>query len=187
MSYTPAHKERTRARILESARRLLKDQGLAGVSVDGLMAEAGLTRGGFYAHFKSKDDLVAAALEDPVLVGFLTKHEGEREPAHWTRLVLEEYLGSLHRDRPGTGCPLAAFIGEASHAASEVQAAYAAQVKQAATTISARLPGKPKETEKEALGILALVIGGAALARAVDDKVLSDAILAACREAISDL
>jgi AcrR family transcriptional regulator len=189
MSYSPAHKERTRRRILESARRFLKEQGLGGVSVDSLMAGAGLTRGGFYAHFSSKDELVAAALDDTVLLGFLQKHKsgGTPEPVHWTRAVLEEYLGPLHRDQPATGCPLAIHVGEITLAAPQARAVYTNLVKEVATELAGRLPRNAQKTSSEALAILALIVGGMALARGVNDTELSDAILAACREAISDL
>ncbi len=187
MSYTPVHKQRTRERILASARRLFKERGYGGVSVDGVMAEAGLTRGGFYAHFRSKDDLIAAALDEPVLVSFLCKYETGREPPRWTRSVLEEYLGALHRDHPATGCPLAAHGGEIRRAAPGIRAAFTAQADQAAAALSERLPGTADERFREALGILALLVGGVTLARAVDDTQFSDAILAACRDAISDI
>jgi TetR/AcrR family transcriptional repressor of nem operon len=172
MGYAPDHAACTRARILESARRLFKERGADGVTVDAVMADAGLTRGGFYAHFASKDDLFAQALAETTVFDLLKRHDG----ADWMRRVIEEYLGPLHRDRPGSGCPLAAHASQVSRGSSASRRAFTGTL----TALSEEL-GQRLGSNDEALAMLALMVGGVALARAVDDRSLSDALLAACR------
>src|SRR5690349_21849670 len=107
MRYDAEHKERTRRKVLSEAAGAIRQHGPAGVGVAELMAKAGLTHGGFYAHFKSKDELIAEAITemfDAQYRHFLACVE-DREPAKGLALFVENYLSARHRDKPETGCP----------------------------------------------------------------------------------
>ena len=178
MGYSAEHTARTRARILASARRLFKAQGVNDVSVDAVMADAGLTRGGFYAHFKSKEALVAEALAETPVLDLLHKHPRDAE---WAQRVLSEYVGPLHRDHRASGCPLAALAADAERAGPAVRHAYTESLETLVAELETRLGGRAK-----ALATLAMLLGGITLARTVDDTGLSDEILAACRAALAE-
>ncbi len=186
MGYTAQHTSRTRERILDSARRLFKENGYTGVNIDTIMGDAGLTRGGFYAHFKSKDELFAEAISETPVLDLLCRYESQpdKEPEDWTRRVLEEYLGPLHRDNVGSGCPIAAHASSLTQAAPEIHHAFTDTIKSLAKELTSRLEGPSPAPSSEALATLALAVGGVALARAVDDQDLSNQILKACQDAI---
>ncbi|TDI62711.1 MAG: TetR/AcrR family transcriptional regulator [Alphaproteobacteria bacterium] len=188
MGYTPEHTQRTRQRILASARRLFKERGYEGVNIDTIMGNAGLTRGGFYAHFKSKDELFAQAISETPVLDLLNRHPHDSgEPDDWTRRVLEEYVGSLHRDNVGGGCPIAVHASSVTRAAPQVRHAFTNAIKSLVDELTGRLAGTSDNPSNEALAKLALVAGGVALARAVDDQDLSNNILDACKDAIGPI
>ena len=111
MGYPPEHKQQTRQRIVESARKLWKENGYANVTIGQIMKTAGLTHGGFYAHFTSKEDLFAeAALDLDVIERYramLTEPGGT--PLEVFEMVMDYYLSTAHRDNPAEGCPLVAL------------------------------------------------------------------------------
>src|SRR6187549_1642900 len=110
MRYTPEHNDATRERILEAASRLFRQHGIAAVGLAKIMAEAGLTVGTFYTHFKSKEALLREAL----LRSLDARHEALEQVFHAADLetVLRAYLSPEHRDSPGSGCPIAALASE---------------------------------------------------------------------------
>jgi TetR/AcrR family transcriptional repressor of nem operon len=185
MRYSLDHKPATRARIVAAAGRVLLDKGLAGVGVHQVMARAGLTHGGFYAHFRSRDALIAEALEALLeerrgqLVAGLDELRGEQRLAQ----VVGRYLNRHHRDNADAGCPLPALGGEVARADPELKRCFerglAALADEIANEIAAR-PGAAAPEER-ALATLALCAGGVMLSRAVGDGELSDRILRACR------
>lgn len=151
-------KQQTREAILESASRLLRERGPDGASVSEVMGGAGLTVGGFYAHFASKEQLLAETLQ-------------RAARARWDPLVeqglltlIRHYLSRSHRDHPAEGCPLPATVSQAE---GELRAVLAEELRH----YSERVP----------LGLIALLYGGLSLARAVDGP-LSDEILRSCRQ-----
>ena len=114
MRYDNNHKERTRARVLAEAAAAIRSKGVERVGVAEVMAGAGLTHGGFYAHFQSKDDLVAQAIThmfDASCAAFLRHTEG-RNPADALANYIDAYLAPSHRDDRARGCPLAALSGD---------------------------------------------------------------------------
>lgn len=183
MPYTPAHKQRTRGRILREAARAFRERGLGGVAIPAVMSRAGLTHGGFYAHFASKDDLVAAACDE----GFseagleLVDRVAESAPGDELRQIIRAYLSRAHRDDPSTGCMLPSLTPEVGRASAEVRAGFTAAVLAYARKLAGYLPAHagqtPEEREAAALALLAGMAGALQLARAVDDRTLSDRIL----------
>jgi TetR/AcrR family transcriptional regulator, transcriptional repressor for nem operon len=182
MRYAPDHKEKTRAKILESAATAFRRQGYHATGVDKVMEEAGLTAGGFYAHFPSKDTLLAEALEHYAAkasgkIDLELKNIAEGERA---RAIADRYLAASHRRHPEHGCPLPSLAAEVSRAGKKPRQAFERLVGGLITKIAAHLP--PDEAEDRAIAIAALCVGGMTLARAVHDPGFSDRILAACRE-----
>jgi TetR/AcrR family transcriptional repressor of nem operon len=179
-------KAATRAAILDLASQRLRTEGLAGNGVQRLMRDLGLTHGGFYVHFPSKE-----ALEAEALAAAMAERAGRVPPlsddlplAERRRLRARSYLSRTHRDHPETGCPLAALLSEAPRAGAPLREAFQSLLAEAATEgNNAQDPAPPSDE----LALTALAMGGLALARAVPDPALSDAILAACRDAAGRL
>jgi TetR/AcrR family transcriptional repressor of nem operon len=177
-------KERTHETILESGARLLRSKGISGARVAEIMGGAGLTVGGFYAHFASKEALVdealrltASRLRARLFAGLEAKGEGDR-----AEVVLKRYLSPAHRDDLEHGCPFPAVVGEVATTAREHRDVLAEQVEAFAGDLQARLPKGDRLAPRHlALGLLALMCGGLGLARALRGTPLSDEVIKACR------
>lgn len=181
-------KDESRKRILSSAGNLMKEKGLAGTSVARVMDGAGMTVGGFYAHFPSKDDMVAEALSGAVCrsLDTLKAVAGERKGAEWLNRVARTYLSGAHRDNPTAGCPLPATAGEIANAGEVVRDALAEDLRAVADEITVHMrEAGVAQPESDALAALSMMVGGLALARALAGTPLSDRILAGCREHLS--
>ena len=184
MRYAPGQKEKTRARILEAAGRVFRRHGYHSAGVDKVMEEAGLTAGGFYAHFESKQALLAEALTcADAEIAALREAGLEGLPAgEWFDAFLERYLSMEHRRKLDEGCPLAALISEISRADVPVKKSFEAIVRGLADKLSAQTRGSgPAPAEGPAFAAVALCVGGLGLARAVEDEGLAERILDSCR------
>lgn len=177
-------KQRTRQDILASATRLLRARGIGGASVAEVMKGAGLTVGGFYAHFESKEALVGASLRQAMRQMWSTvlAAAGELRGPEAVAFVARRYLSRAHRDHPAEGCPLPAVVAEVAQAGEPVRAALADELRDYADALGERCGGEPRERERRALALIALMYGGLSLARALRGTSLSDDILKACRE-----
>lgn len=183
MPYTKEHKQRTRARILREAARAFRAEGVGGVAIPAVMQRAGLTHGGFYAHFASKDALVAAACGE----GFseagadLLDRVAQAAPGDELRQIIRAYLSRAHRDDPSSGCMLPGMTAEIARGSDEVRAGFTDAVRVYARKLAGYLPQRADQTpalrEQAAFVLLAGMAGALQLARAVDDRALSDAIL----------
>jgi TetR/AcrR family transcriptional repressor of nem operon len=184
MSAKAEQKERTHETILTSAARLLRSKGIAGARVADVMSGAGLTVGGFYAHFGSKEALVddvlrltAARLRERLFAGLETKDEADR-----AEVVLKRYLSAAHRDDVENGCPFPAVVGEVATTAPEHRKVLAEQVDVFAKELQRMLPRADRLPPRHlAIGLLALMVGGLGLARALRGTALSDEVIKACR------
>lgn len=189
MRYRPDHKQRTHDRIVAEAAAALRRDGVRGATVERVMTRAGLSHGGFYAHFSSKDDMAAAGLA----AAFAETREalfgdlGEAPDEDWVRQVMARYLGRAHRDAEDAGCPLPRLAGELARSDGPLRQGAEQGLEDYATAIAARLPGNDDERRSDAYALLALMVGGMALARLAADPVLSDQILRACRRAAKDM
>jgi TetR/AcrR family transcriptional regulator, transcriptional repressor for nem operon len=175
--YDSEHKAETRRRIIETAGRRLKQDGIDGSGVAGLMTDAGLTNGAFYAHFESKDDLVANVVADQ-----LATQRTVLDSLPEGRVALEEfirdYLAPHHRDHPSTGCPSAALLDEIGRCGASVRDSYTEGAQSIVDVIAERLaPHDPSAARTRAIGLFTLLIATLQLARAVSDPKLSDDIL----------
>jgi TetR/AcrR family transcriptional repressor of nem operon len=176
--YEKGHKDETRQRILDVAARQFRERGMSAAGLAGLMAEAGLTNGAFYVHFESKEDLIRAVLDDALA----------RREQVWRKLddsggglaaVIGDYLSARHRDDPGGGCPTAAMVADVAREPAATRSTFTSRIAAIIARIAAKLRGPSAEQrEADALALYALMVGSLQLARAVNDKKLSDKILA---------
>ena len=175
--YNKEHKEATRKRIIETAGRRFKQDGIDGSGIATLMADAGLTNGAFYAHFDSKDDLVTTVVGE----------ELARQAARFDELppgragleaFVEWYLSRDHRDHRDLGCPSAALLDEIARCDKETKQAYTKGAKAILDEVCARLaPEDPEAARGTALALYSMLVGTMQLARALSDRRLSDAAL----------
>ena len=177
MRYAPDHSARTRVRLVEAAAAEIRAKGALGVSLAPLMRSLGLTHGGFYAHFPSRDALVAAAIE-----AMFAESEGRFPPDMPLGQIVRAYLSRSHRDAPASGCPVAALMSEAHRLPALARAAYDRGVARMVGSFALRLaPGGGGPGPRDsAFALVSGLAGGLALARAAGPD-LSDAILAATR------
>jgi TetR/AcrR family transcriptional regulator, transcriptional repressor for nem operon len=168
-----------RERIIEVAARLFRERGFDGIGVADLMKSAGLTHGGFYGHFSSKEDLMAQACARALEGSLATLHHvAEQGGENSLSAIASAYLSPAHRDRPGEGCVLAALGAEAARHGSPVRSAFTRGVRSALDMLTRLVPGKSERAKRErALTTYASMIGALVLARAVDDPKLSEQVL----------
>jgi TetR/AcrR family transcriptional repressor of nem operon len=185
--YSNDHKAGTRQRVLKEAAREIRAKGPDGVAVAGVMARAGLTHGGFYAHFESKDAMIADAIgtmfEDARARAGTLDQDGDPRAA--LRAYVDFYLSPAHRDNRDRGCPLPTLSGDLARSGDGQRARFGQGV-EALTGRLARALGAIGATDPqgEAAAMLAQMVGAVALSRAVADPIQSDAILAGARSAL---
>jgi TetR/AcrR family transcriptional regulator, transcriptional repressor for nem operon len=178
MRYSKVHKQATRQRILEAAGRRFKQDGIDGAGVAAVMADAGLTNGAFYAHFTSKEDLVANVLADQLRV---QRQNFDAQPSDRAGLetFIRAYLSPQHRDQSADGCPSAALLDEIVRRPAATRQVFTDELLTTADDVAARLDRTDAEAARtDALTILGLMIGTLQLARALADRDLSDQVLA---------
>lgn len=175
--YAKEHKDATRQRIIEAAGRRLKRDGIDGSGVAALMKDAGLTNGAFYAHFASKEDLVATAIAEQLREQCLLIADVPPGRAGIEQIV-REYLSPAHRDNPEDGCPSAALLDEISRCAESTRQLYTESGLAFIDDLAARLaPHDPKSTRTLTASVYALMIGTLQLSRTVTDPQLADDLL----------
>jgi TetR/AcrR family transcriptional repressor of nem operon len=177
MRYEKGHKDATRQRLLEVASRQFRENGVAAVGLAGIMTDAGLTNGAFYSHFESKEDLVQA-----VLFNALGRREDTLRTAAKADVGLEatirDYLSPRHRDSAGRGCPTAALVAEIARHPKATRDAFTGRVSEFIALIASQVRAGPaRERRRRAVAIYGMMVGSLQLARAVNDKQLSDEIL----------
>lgn len=187
MRYDKEHKARARDRILDEAAKAIRAEGPDRIGVAGVMKRAGLTHGGFYAHFASKEALVAEAIGrmfDGPYSRLARETEG-RPPAEALASYIDFYLSPAHRDARDRGCPLPALSGEIARMPDDAREAFATRM-DGLRAAFARLLADMGRDDAEALAASAIaeMVGAVALARTVPDTGRSDALLAASRTAL---
>lgn len=186
MRYSREHKLETHARIVKKASVRIREKGAHGIGVADLMKDAGLTHGGFYAHFDSREALVIEAFA----------YAMDRSTDRWRKLaetvpqekrmasIVESYLTPLHRDDPGHGCAITALGAEIARESPKTRKAFAAKLEQMVDMLAEQIPEAPRKTaRKQALATLSTMVGALVLARIAGSGELSDAILGAGRDA----
>ena len=172
-------KIRSRQKILASAAKLFAHRGFDNVSIDELMADAGLTRGSFYSHFKDKSTLYAKAITYGAEQSRLAQ-DNLRQVAGKPEALLKDYLSRDHIDLRSSPCPLAFMVNDVSHRDPVVRSTYTRVFRNMIKRIS-RLSSEPHKPEREKLlALTAMMIGGVAVARTLNDEKLEDELMAAC-------
>src|SRR5690349_10047315 len=180
-------KEETRERILRAAARAIRKHGYEGVGVADVMKEAGLTHGGFYAHFESRDALLAAATDQAgtETIEHLTRVIAAAKPGQELMALVDEYLSDAHVAAPEQGCAIAAAGTEVTRQEAEVRRVANRRIKDLIGLIERQFPEWGRSTAHDkAMGIAATLVGSVVLARAVDDAQLSRSIRKAARELV---
>ena len=183
MRYSAEHKARTHNKIVAEAARLLRRDGIEGVSVAGVMREAGLTHGGFYAHFPSKDAMLPEALEAAfaqTLARLRSAAAAHRQPLQQLDAVLAAYLSEAHRDRPEVGCPGAALGPELARMGGACEARFEQGLEDVVGILQPML-AREEDAREVAIGIISLMLGALVAARAVRSKPLSNEVLRTAR------
>ena len=178
MRYSKDHKQATRQRILQAAGRRFKQDGIDGVGVAAVMSEADLTNGAFYAHFASKEDLVANVLADQLRA---QRQSFDTQPPDWRGLeaFIRSYLSPQHRDQYADGCPSAALLDEIARRPAATKQIYTDELMGVINDIASRLnPTHTEAARTDALTLFGLMLGTLQLARALTDRDLSDQLLA---------
>jgi TetR/AcrR family transcriptional repressor of nem operon len=189
MRYSREHKLETHARIVKKASIRLREKGAHGIGVADLMKDAGLTHGGFYAHFDSREALVIEAFV----------YAMDRSTERWRKLaeqtppdkrlatIVDSYLTAVHRDDPGHGCAIPTLGAEIARESPKTRKAFAAKLDQMIEMLAAQVPGVPhKAARKRALAAIATMMGTLVLARIAGNGDFSDEILGAGRDAVLD-
>src|SRR6478609_2439052 len=180
MRYSREHKQETHDRIVKKASVRLREKGAHGIGVADLMKEAGLTHGGFYAHFDSREALVIEAF------GYAM----DRSMEHWRKLtdevspdkrlamIADAYLSTLHRDNPGHGCSIPALGAEIARESPKARKAFAGKLDEMIEMLADYIPNQPrKAARKQAIATLAAMAGTMLLARIAGSSELSDEVL----------
>ena len=187
MRYSKEHKLETHARIVKKASVRLREKGAHGIGVADLMKDAGLTHGGFYAHFDSREALVIEAF------GYAMDRSTERwrqlagqvAPADRLAGIVEAYLSPQHRDNPGHGCAMPALGAEIARESVKTRKAFAAKLEQMVGMLAEQIADVPsKPVRKQAIASLATMMGALVLARVAGSGEFSEEILAAGRDAV---
>jgi TetR/AcrR family transcriptional regulator, transcriptional repressor for nem operon len=187
MRYSKKHKLETHARIVRKASVRLREKGAHGIGVADLMKDAGLTHGGFYAHFDSREALVIEAFT----------HAMDRSTEHWRKMaeqtpaekrfsaIVNSYLTSLHRDNLGSGCTIPALGGEIARESSRTRRAFSGRLQQMIDMLARQIPDVPrKAARKRATAAIATMMGTLVMARIAGTGSFSDEILDAGRAAL---
>jgi TetR/AcrR family transcriptional repressor of nem operon len=178
MPYPSTHKPQSREKILSSAAKLFSCHGFDKVSIDLVMADAGLTRGAFYSHFADKSELYAEAINHAAHQRFTSYRD--KMKAGGIRQVVDSYLSRTHIDDESNPCPLAFLATDVSQRDPKVRNAYTRVFQELALKLSRLGDAHPDRTR--CIAAAALMIGGVAVGRALDDTAEVDELLAACRE-----
>jgi TetR/AcrR family transcriptional repressor of nem operon len=182
MRYPAGHKEQTRAKILRAAGKVFRRRGYHAAGVDQVMEEAGLTAGGFYAHFGSKEALLAETLRSAAAEVGARRDAGLEGVSGrgWVEAFVDRYLSPSHRRKLEEGCPLPALVSEVARSGAPVKASFEAIVRDLVVRLKDHAGGDL--SEERALALIALCVGGLGVARSVRDDALGERILAACRD-----
>lgn len=182
-----SHKARTRQRILDEAARVMRECGTESIGVASLMKRVGLTHGGFYAHFDSREALVQAVIAEMFTDSTQRMQPlwQQSDPAERLNRLIDYYLSETHRDSPAEGCPMPALVSEVGHLPDEAKAIFTQGVASMLKRLSELLAELGlRDAEALASSLLAEMVGALALARACPDKALSATMLARSRQAL---
>lgn len=189
MPYTAEHKQETRKRIVVSARRLFNRNGFADVTIADIMSEAGLTHGGFYKHFSAKEDLYQEAVLEFICADrpepWQARHiSPDARGSALARMIVDAYLSEEHFDDRDGSCPMIALPSDVARGNGTVKEGFRQVMEMMAGAFAANLPPGARPARERALALVAQVVGGMVLARALDHRALSDEIRDSTRKQV---
>ncbi len=192
MPYSAEHKQKTRARIVESARILFNRHGFQEVTIDMVMENAGLTRGGYYNHFKSKEALFGAAVSS-FLMGRGAEWRADagvdatKPSPNMARQMIQGYLSSEHLGDLDGQCPMIALPSDVARSNPEVQSSYQELLEAMVGLFEHGLEGQTTQSRQQALSLAALCIGGMVVARTLPDSALAEEVRLAAYDAAREM
>ncbi|MHC6150820.1 TetR/AcrR family transcriptional regulator [Bradyrhizobium elkanii] len=187
MRYSKEHKQETHARIVKKAATRLRERGAHGIGVADLMKDAGLTHGGFYAHFDSREALVIEAFSYAMdrAIERWRKVAADTPPEKRLSTIIDGYLSAVHRDDPGQGCAIPALGAEIARESPKTRKAFALKLDQMIDMMADQILDVPrKAARKQATAMLATMMGTIVMSRIAGSGEMSDEILSAGREAV---
>jgi AcrR family transcriptional regulator len=192
MPYSKEHTRKSKAKIVEAARILFNIHGFEKVTIDMVMAKAGMTRGGFYKHFKSKEVLYGVAVESFLMGrGAVWRDEAGIDPSNLSpemaQHMLDSYLSEKHLGDIESQCPMIALPSDIARGTPDVQKAYQDLLTSMVWLFETSLPDEAEGKRQRALAMAALCVGGMVLARSIPDGALAREVRAAAYAAASDL
>jgi len=189
MGHSQSEKKSNHERIVRTAAKRLREKGLEAVAIADVMKEVGLTVGGFYKHFESRDDLVIEALRAATGPWARPAEAAVSDrPALSLASLVDAYLSEKHRDRPDSGCLIGALVGDFARSNKRIRGLATEQIRSALELIARLLPGTNQESaRKQAALTLSALVGALALSRAVSDESFSDEILQSVRELLKSV
>jgi TetR/AcrR family transcriptional regulator, transcriptional repressor for nem operon len=185
MRYQPEHKLETRRKIVRDASRRVRSEGLNGAAVAAVMRDTGLTHGGFYKHFRSKDDLLVESLREAFreLVASLVKAAEQAGPRSGWKAIVKTYLSAEHCDHPELGCPLAALAPELSRAGKRIRGQILAEMTNYKSRMLQFMPGRrAADKERSFMVIFSTMIGAVEIGRMMPDPAARERLLASTRD-----
>jgi TetR/AcrR family transcriptional regulator, transcriptional repressor for nem operon len=187
MRYSKEHKQETHDRIVRKASVRLRERGAHGIGVADLMKEAGLTHGGFYAHFDSREALVIEAFNYAMdrATERWRKMAEETPPEKRLATIVESYLTTIHRDDPGRGCAVPTLGPEIARESPKTRKAFAAKLDEMIEMMADQVPEQPRKTARaQAIAALSTMAGALVLSRVAGSGEFSEEILGVAREAV---
>lgn len=185
MRYQPEHKAEIHQKIVKDASRRARAEGLTGTGVAAVMRDAGLTHGGFYKHFGSKDELLTASLEEAFReISDRLARAGEQSPpgTAW-KAIVKTYLSPEHCAHPGLGCPVAALAPELARADRKMKGGILAELARYKSKMLPLMPGRrAADKERAYLAIFSTMIGAMQIARMQPDPATRDKVLSAAKD-----
>jgi len=182
MPYTKEHKTQSRERILASAITLFSRQGYDSVTLDMLMTHAGMTRGAFYNHFDSKQELYSEAMISAALTSPIAEETPEDiDSIEHLHNIVEAYLSQAHLQEPDNPCLMAFMVTDVANNEPEVRKTYTHIFKRMSHRMANLMESSNAREPQNALALAALMIGGVAVCRTFSDDKLADEVLSACR------
>jgi len=185
MGYSKEHTQKTRERILQSAGRLFRQHGYDGVGIEQIMEGAELTRGGFYAHFRSKEDLFVSVLRGELEFASQIRRlasDNDGDPVGGALEAIAFYLEPGHRRQIGRGCMMVANLPDVGRASLAARRAFQKAFRDLAGEFENLLNEERAPDPARALAAIATCVGGVAIARALPDAELAADVLGACKQ-----